>query len=294
MWCWMGRAPRRGEGGTLGESFGGWGLMQERQGVGIPGALFGQVARLVQEAWPACSLPGLMFDVVAGVDGEDVGLVDVVLVVGVEGADAQFLLGGQVGDVDRLAGEGIGAGEEGDTAPGSVVAGEVGEGGDPGAAAGGTAGADEVVLEAAAYGAELGRRGRVGDDAVCRRGEGGAGMAGFGGTGRRIGGGTGGVAGAARITWGRGSRRVVDVWIAGGPACLGLSRGGRRLREGDRGEGQGQKQREYERQGDAAGALQGWFSFHGSFLPLLVCGCKRYTVDAVTRDADLKQEASAC
>ena len=46
------------------------------------------------------SLPLLVYDVVAAVYGEDVGLVDVVLGVGVVGADAQLLFGGQVVDGD--------------------------------------------------------------------------------------------------------------------------------------------------------------------------------------------------
>ena len=168
----------------------------------------------------AYSLPGLMFDGVAGVDGEDIRLVDVVLVVGVVGADTELVFGGQVGDVNRLAGKGIGAGEEGDTASGGVVAGQVSERVDPGATAGGAAGADEVVLEAAAYGAELGRRGGVGDDAVGRGREGGAGMAGLGGAGW-IGGRTGGgIIGrtAGRVAWRRVSRGILDVRIGVGPA----------------------------------------------------------------------------
>jgi len=113
-------------------------------------------------------LPGFMGDVVAGVDGEVVGLVDVVLGVGIEGADADFVFGGEVGDGDGFAGHGIGAAVDG--------GGELAEGRDPRALPAGAVGADEVVLEAAAYGADLGRGGGVGDDAVGRRCEGCAGM----------------------------------------------------------------------------------------------------------------------
>ena len=49
----------------------------------------------------------------AGVYGEDVGLVDVVLGVGVEGADADLHFGRRVGDGNRLAGALVAAGVEG-------------------------------------------------------------------------------------------------------------------------------------------------------------------------------------
>ena len=52
-----------------------------------------------------------MGDGVVGVDGEVVGFVGVVLVVGVEGADPDFVFGGEVGDGDGFAGLGIGAAE---------------------------------------------------------------------------------------------------------------------------------------------------------------------------------------
>ena len=46
---------------------------------------------------------------VVGIDGEIVGLVGVVLIIGVEGADPNLLLGRQVVDLNRLTAEGIGA-----------------------------------------------------------------------------------------------------------------------------------------------------------------------------------------
>ena len=117
-------------------------------------------------------LPGFVIYVVAAVDGEVVGFVGVVLVVGIEGADANHIFGSQVGDGDRLAGLGIGAGVDG----GGAERCQFGEGLDPGAGLGAAVCADEVVLEAAVYGAELRRRGSVGDDAVSRRREGRAGV----------------------------------------------------------------------------------------------------------------------
>ena len=60
-------------------------------------------------------LPLFVDYVVLGVDGEDVGFVDVVGgSVGVEGADAELVFGGQVVDGDGFAGAGIEAGVEGD------------------------------------------------------------------------------------------------------------------------------------------------------------------------------------
>ena len=53
----------------------------------------------------ALLLPGFMGHRVVGIDGEVVGLVGVVLVIGVEGADPNLLLGRQVVDLDRLAGK---------------------------------------------------------------------------------------------------------------------------------------------------------------------------------------------
>ena len=44
--------------------------------------------------WSRLGLPGFVGDVVVGVDGEVVGLVGVVLGVGVEGADPDFVFGG--------------------------------------------------------------------------------------------------------------------------------------------------------------------------------------------------------
>ena len=113
-----------------------------------------------------------MIYVVAAVDGEVVGFVGVVLVVGIEGADANHIFGSQVGDGDGLAGLGIGAGVDG----GGAERCQFGEWLDPGAGLGAAVCADEVVLEAAVDGAELRRRGSVGDDAVGRRREGRAGV----------------------------------------------------------------------------------------------------------------------
>ena len=109
-----------------------------------------------------------MGDVVVGVYGEVVGFVGVVLGVGVEGADADLVGGGEVGDGDGFGGHGVDAAVDG--------GGELVEGGDPGALAGAAVCADEVVLEAAGDGADLGRGGGVGYDAVGGRGEGRAGM----------------------------------------------------------------------------------------------------------------------
>ena len=77
-------------------------------------------------------LPLVVDDVVAGVYGEDAGFVDVVLGVGVVGADADLLCGGEVVDGDGFAGAGVGAGEEGHCAAGGIFGGEAGEGWDPG------------------------------------------------------------------------------------------------------------------------------------------------------------------
>jgi len=107
-------------------------------------------------------LPLLVHDVVAGVYGEDVGLVDVVLGVGVVGADADPVFGGQVVDGDRLACAGVGAGPERCYA--GVLLGERGEGGDEGAGVAGAVRADEVGLEAVIDGRELDLGGGVGDD----------------------------------------------------------------------------------------------------------------------------------
>ena len=107
---------------------------------------------------------------VARSDGEVVGLVGVVLVIGVEGADPDLLVSRQVVDLNRLAGEGIGAAvERGDT---SMERSQFAEGLDPRARLR-TAGADELVLEAASDGAQLRRGSGVGHDAISRGREGG-------------------------------------------------------------------------------------------------------------------------
>ena len=107
-------------------------------------------------------LPGFVGDVVVGVDGEVVGLVGVVLAVRVEGADPDLAFGSQVGDVDGFAGLCTGTAVDRPGGEGSQLA----EGPDPRTGLGAAVGADEVVLEAAGHGAELGRRGGVGDDAI--------------------------------------------------------------------------------------------------------------------------------
>jgi len=152
-------------------------------------------------------LPVFMGHVVAGVDGEIIGLVGVVHGVGVEGADADLFVGGKVGDGDGLAGGGIGAAVERVGAGSSEFA----EGGNPRAGLAVAVCVDEVVLEAAVDGADLGRGGGVGDDAVGRRGEGCAGMGGHGRVrrcgcdrnrgcgGRRVGGRA--IAWASVVTW---------------------------------------------------------------------------------------------
>ena len=112
---------------------------------------------------------------VAAVDGEDVGLVGVVLRIRVEGADPDYLFGRQVVDLNGLAGEGVGAGVEQHVRAGRMEGCQLAEGSQPGPGVG-AAGADEVVLEAAGYAAELGGGGGVGDDAISRRRAGGLGM----------------------------------------------------------------------------------------------------------------------
>ena len=77
----------------------------------------------------ALLLPGFMGHRVVGIDGEVVGLVGVVLVIGVEGADPDFLLGRHVVDLHRLAGKGIGAAVERDDT--SMEGGQIAEGLDP-------------------------------------------------------------------------------------------------------------------------------------------------------------------
>ena len=111
----------------------------------------------------------------AAVDGEDVGLVGVVLGIRVEGADPDYLFGGQVVDLNGLAGEGVGAGVEQHVRGGRMERCQLAEGSQPGPGVG-AAGADEVVLEAAGHAAELGGGGGVGDDAISRRRAGGLGM----------------------------------------------------------------------------------------------------------------------
>ena len=104
---------------------------------------------------------------VAAVDGEDVGLVGVVLRIRVEGADPDYLFGRQVVDLNGLAGEGVGAGVEQHVRGGRMEGCQLAEGSQPGPGVG-AAGADEVVLEAAGHAAELGGGGGVGDDAISR------------------------------------------------------------------------------------------------------------------------------
>ena len=135
--------------------------MGERQGDCIPGALFVWLCVEVGGGW----LPGLVGEVVAAVDGEGVGLVGVVLGIGVVGADADFLFGRQVVDLDGFVGEGVAAGVERYGGAGRMERCQFAEGLQVGPGVG-VAGADEVVLEAAGDGAELGRGGSVGDDAV--------------------------------------------------------------------------------------------------------------------------------
>ena len=121
----------------------------------------------------ALSLPGFMGHRVVGIDGEVVGLVGVVLVIGVEGADPNLLVGRQVVDLNRLAGKGIGTAVDRDDT--SMERGQIAEGLDPRARLR-TAGADEIVLEAAADGAQLRRGSGMGDDAISRGREGGTSM----------------------------------------------------------------------------------------------------------------------
>ena len=101
----------------------------------------------------------------AAVDREGVGLVGVVLGIGVVGADPDLVGGSQVVDLDRLGGKRIDAGVEQDVA-GGVERGQVAESADERPDAGAAVRADEVVLEAAGYGAELRGGGGVRHDAV--------------------------------------------------------------------------------------------------------------------------------
>jgi len=114
-------------------------------------------------------LPLFVVDAVVGVYGEDVGFVDVVRrSVGIEGADAELVLGGQVVDGDGFAGAGIAAGVEGDRIVGIVVGEDaefVEEGTDCTVAVAG----DEVDAQAGAGLAELDGRGGVEDDGIGGR-----------------------------------------------------------------------------------------------------------------------------
>ena len=97
---------------------------------------------------------------VARSDGEVVGLVGVVFVIGVEGDDPDPLLGGQVVDLNRLAGKGIDTAVERDGAS-SMERGEFAEGLDVGPSLRTAVGADEIVLQAARYGAQLDHRSAI-------------------------------------------------------------------------------------------------------------------------------------
>ena len=89
-------------------------VMQERQRDDLWRSCLIRIASRVEDGGGLLSLPGLMGHRVARTDGEVVGLVGVVLRIGVEGDDPDLLLGGQVVDLNRLAGKGIGAAVERD------------------------------------------------------------------------------------------------------------------------------------------------------------------------------------
>ena len=147
-----------------------------RQGEDVPGAFFWFGLPLVWKTGLGGWLPGLMGHGVGAVDGEDVGLVGVVLCIRVVGADPDFLFGRQVVDLNGLGGKGVGAGVEHHGRPGRMEGCQVAEGSQPGPGVGAAVGADEVVLEAAGHGAELGGGGGVGDDATSGSRSGGLGM----------------------------------------------------------------------------------------------------------------------
>ena len=114
-------------------------------------------------------LPLFVNDVVLGVYGEDVGFVEVVRrAVGVEGADAEQPLGGQVLDGDGFAGAGVAAFVEGDGVAG-ILTGEDAELVEEGADFAGAVAVDEVDAQAGAGLAELDGRGGVEDDGVGGR-----------------------------------------------------------------------------------------------------------------------------
>ena len=152
-----------------------WGSQSGGENASAPEAR--ALAHLVYQDRVSCKrrmwallLPGFMGHRVVGIDGEVVGLVGVVLVIGVEGADPNLLVGRHVVDLDRLAGEGIGAAV--DRGATSMEGGQFAEGLDPRARLG-AAGTDEIVLEAASDGAQLRRGSGVGHDAIGRGREGG-------------------------------------------------------------------------------------------------------------------------
>ena len=110
-----------------------------------------------------------VFDVVVGVDGEDVGFVEVVRrAVGVEGADAEQSFGGQVFDGDGFAGARVAAFVEGDGVA-VVGVGEDGEVVEEGPDFAGAVAVDEVDAQAGAGAAELDGGGGVQDDSVRGR-----------------------------------------------------------------------------------------------------------------------------
>ena len=138
--------------GIWSDWFGGAGLVGGRGGRGLGAAL-----------------PLQVFYVVVGVDGEDVGFVEVVRrAVGVEGADAEQSFGGQVVDGDGFAGAGVAAFVEGDGVA-VVGAGEDGEVVEEGADFAVAVAVDEVDAQAGAGLAELDGCGGVEDDGVGGR-----------------------------------------------------------------------------------------------------------------------------
>ena len=102
-----------------------------------------------------------------GVYRVDIGLVDGVgRPVGVEGADAQFVLGRQIVDIDLFAGKRIGAAVDGSRFAFRIGCGQLGEGRNPRTEVCFAVGADEVDLQTIVHFAELHGGGRMEDDAV--------------------------------------------------------------------------------------------------------------------------------